>query len=375
MKIVHVIIGLDVGGAELMLKRLIEAQSGDTRFEHCVISLSNVGVLGPQLVDAGIPVYPLGMKSLINGPSCIWSLRRLLKSLRPDIVHTWMYHADLLGGIAARSLGIRNIIWCIRSTDIRQGGSKLTLLVRKACAKLSYYIPKVIVCAAHGSRKIHELVGYDPAKMLVIPNGFDMNRLSVDVLDRESFRSSLGIKPDTILVGSIGRFNQVKDHGTFIQAAAQLAENYPNVRFLLVGRGLKSDNLELVQQIESTGFAKRFILLGERSDVPVCLRAMDVFCLHSRTEGFPNVLGEAMAVGLPCVTTDVGDAAYLLDRDEYVVPPSNPAMLSGAIECLLRLGEDRRAELGAISRQRIFEKFTLTAISKQYADLYDKTAA
>jgi glycosyltransferase involved in cell wall biosynthesis len=177
VKVVHVIIGLNIGGAELMLKRLIESHREQPGIEHSVISLTDRGVLGEQLAKQGVAVHCLGMSSIIKGPATFFQLRKLLQTLRPDVVHTWMYHADLLGGLAARSIGIRNIILCIRSTDIRKGGSKVTLLIRKLCAWLSRPLPRVIVCAADASRKVHEAVGYAPNKMQVMPNGFEIDKL------------------------------------------------------------------------------------------------------------------------------------------------------------------------------------------------------
>ncbi len=371
MKVVHIIIGLNVGGAELMLKRLVESHTSDKGIEHTVISLTDEGVIGPQLRKASVPVYTLGMKNLLGGLACFFRLRKLLKNLHPDIVHTWMYHADLIGGVAAYSAGFRNIIWCIRSTDIRQGGSRITLLVRKLCALLSFKIPTAIVCAAQASRRVHEAVGYDRHNILVIPNGFDLQRLHASDELGSQLRAELKIGADDILIGSIGRYSQVKDHSNLVKAAGLLASTRSDVCFLLIGRGLVCENVELMQQIEATGFSERFVLLGERRDIPVCLKAMDLFCLHSKTEGFPNVLGEAMAMGVPCVTTDVGDAAYLLDQPERVVPSADPVALSAALLSLVTLDKSKRAELGAIGHKRIVNCFTLDLISQRYADLYN----
>src|SRR5690554_5995276 len=353
VKVAHVIIGLNVGGAELMLKRLIESHSHKPDIEHVVISLTNQGVLGEQLSNQGIALHCLGMTSLIKGPFVFLRLRKLLRLLHPDIVHTWMYHGDLLGGVAARSVGLRNVIWCIRSTDIRKGGSRVTLLVRKLCALLSGWGPRVIVCAAHASRKVHEAVGYSADKMQVIPNGFELDRLVPTQLPDIAIRGKLGIRESDKVVISVGRFSPVKDHKTFIEAAGKLAAQRDDVRFMLVGRDLDHSNAALLSMIEKTGHADAFYLLGERNDVAACLQGSDVFCLHSVTEGFPNVLGEAMAVGLPCVTTDVGDAAYLLNNSEWVVPAASPEMLAEKLNMLLSLPEAARTALGEAGAVRI----------------------
>lgn len=368
VKVVHVIIGLNVGGAELMLKRLIESHNKESGIVHIVISLTDQGVLGKQLERQGISIHCLGMNSLIKGPAVFFKLRKLLKSLHPDIVHTWMYHADLLGGLAARSAGFRNLIWCIRSTDISKGGSKITLLIRKLCAWLSGSLPRVIVCAAEASRQVHEAVGYDPDKMQVIPNGFELDKLTR--LSDKNVRDELGINQNDKVVISVGRFNQVKDHKTFIEAAGKVAALHNNVRFILVGRDLERSNSHVMAMIEATGYANNFYLLGERNDVPSCLKASDVFCLHSVTEGFPNVLGEAMALGLPCVTTDVGDAAYLLNNLEWVVPSASPDKLADKLSALLALPIAQRKVLGEAAATRIRENFTMDVISQRYYGLY-----
>jgi len=316
----HVIVDLNFGGAEFMLKRLIESHASDTGIQHSVISLTDFGKIGPQLVAQGIQVTALNMRGFLGMPKALYSLYRIFIKSKPDIVQTWMYHSDLLGGLAARLAGIENIIWGVRTTELAKSGNRATVLVRKTCAFLSRYIPKVIVCAAEASRRIHVAIGYDDKRMIVIPNGFDVVRLTATAEQRYQHRALLEITAEELVVGSLGRFNPVKDHANFIAAAGMLAPKYPRLRFLLVGRDLDQNNMALKQHIDATGHADRFILLGERQDVPVCLKAMDIFCLHSRTEGFPNVLGEAMTMGLPCVATDVGDAAYLVGDTGIVVP-------------------------------------------------------
>lgn len=370
MKVVHVIIGLDVGGAELMLKRLIESHHEQPGIEHSVISLTDTGVLGEHLATQGVAVHCLGMSSIIKGPATFFRLRKLVQVLRPDVVHTWMYHADFLGGLATRSTGIRNLVWCIRSTDIRKGGSKVTLLIRKLCAWLSGRLPRVIVCAADASRKVHKAVGYTPNKMQVIPNGFELDKLLPTDINGSCIRDELGISKDCTLVVSVGRYNPVKDHKTFIEAAGKVAAQRNDVRFMLVGRDLEHSNPQLMALIDATGQADAFYLLGERNDVPACLQASDIFCLHSVTEGFPNVLGEAMAVGLPCITTDVGDAAYMLDNPEWVVPAASPNKLADKLNAVLSLPAAEREALGQAAARRIREHFTMDVISRRYYDLY-----
>lgn len=372
----HVIVGLNIGGAELMLGRLIEIhrrrQGG---IEHHVISLTTVGVLGAQMRGAGISVTALGMKSALQAPLALLRLIRLVRHWRPDVVQTWMYHADLLGGVGARLAGCRHVIWGIRTTDIAKGGSRATAVVRWLCARLSCRVPHTIVCAAGAARRLHAALGYCADRMVVIPNGFDLTRLQAAAPDVAALRRTCGLEGDVLVVGTLGRFNAVKDQQNFVRAAGVLARQYSGLRFLMVGRGCDAANPVLAAWIAATGFPERFILLGERADVPVCLAAMDVFALTSRTEGFPNVLAEAMAMGRPCVSTDVGDAAVVLGDCGEVVPPEDAQALAAGLQRLLALRAERRAAFGMAGRKRIEQEFSMERCAERFAAVYENVLA
>lgn len=372
MKVVHVIIGLNVGGAELMLFRLSKSFKDDEKQMHSIISLTDIGKLGPMIRDSGVPVTTLEMKGMLDFPRVLFSLYRIFRKLKPDIVQTWMYHADLIGGIAARLSGIKNVIWGIRSTNINSGVSKATRGIRRVCAMLSYTIPKLIVCAADASRKAHVQIGYDSKRMMVIPNGFDPEVLVASIDQRAAIRRACGFSPTDLVIGSLGRYNPAKDHENFIAAASLLAADYPDLRFLLVGRDLDPQNKVIMEQVGGTGYSDRFVLLGERQDVACCLKAMDVFCLHSRTEGFPNVLGEAMAMGLPCVTTDVGDAAFLIGDTGVVVEPRNPQALADGLGQLVSAEAAYRLDLGEKAQRRVYQNFTLSSAKSRFKVVYEQ---
>ncbi|EET81501.1 glycosyltransferase, group 1 family protein [Acinetobacter radioresistens SK82] len=314
-KIVHVIIGLNVGGAELMLKRLVLHSQQKGNLHHEVISLTDLGAIGQDLKEAGIRVYTLNMSSLLSIFSIYFSLKKLLKEIKPDIVQTWMYHADFLGGLAAKSLDIQKIIWGIRTTDVTQGASRLTVVLRKICAKLSYSVPTDIVCAAHVSKDVHIKIGYDASKMHVIPNGFELDKLVATEEDRNKIRQEFNIPKEATVIGSVGRFNVVKNQIFFVEVANQLVKTYPKLIFMLIGRDNTIENSELMNWLRKYNLINNFRLLGQRNDIPACLKAMDIFCLHSKTEGFPNVLGEAMGLGVMAVSTNVGDVPYLIDQE------------------------------------------------------------
>lgn len=368
--ILHIIIGLNVGGAEMVLMRLVKSHLGNLARRNVIVSLTDMGELGSQLKSLGVEVHALGLRSVFGIPLVVWQLIRLTRRYRPAIVQTWMYHADLLGGVAAHMAGNRCVIWGIRTTDIRAGGSSTTIFVRWLCAWLSRWVPSVIVCAAEASRQSHIAVGYDATKMVVIPNGYDFSWLNASLEERQSLREQCGITQNEVVVGSLGRFHADKDQGNFVRLAALLAPQYPQLRFLMVGHGLDWDNAQLADWIVSTGFKSRFVLLGERKDVPQCLVAMDIFCLHSRTEGFPNVLAEAMAMGLPCVTTDVGDAAMLLDDTGVVVPKEDSPAMAQGVARLLALGPNARHALGSRAKARVEAEFSMARAQERFEEIY-----
>jgi glycosyltransferase involved in cell wall biosynthesis len=367
----HVIVGLEVGGAEHMLHRLVLAQQKDSTADKCtVVSLTDAGPLGLQLSKDGIDVVALEMRSPLGLLMVVWRLRSLILQRSPNVVQTWMYHADLMGGVAARLAGIKNVIWGVRTTDVKAGGSRATAIVRKVCALLSHFVPHTIVCAAEASRLAHIAVGYDSSRMAVVPNGFDLARLVSTQHQRDARRQQCGLGVDQVVVGYVGRFHPVKDQQNFVRAAGMVAQQHSNARFLMVGRDLDGANVQLAQWIQATGYAERFVLLGERADVPVCLSAMDLFCLSSRNEGFPNVVAEAMAMGLPCVVTDVGDAAMLVADTGVVVPKENSAALAQGMVQLLTLSVQERQALGRSARVRIEQEFSMERCTQRFEAVY-----
>jgi glycosyltransferase involved in cell wall biosynthesis len=372
VKLLHIIVGLDSNGAERMLQRLIESHDGNPRFQHTVCSLTTQGRIGAQLHARGVDVHVLGMRSPAGTLRVVWQLVRLIRRVRPDIVQTWMYHADFLGGVAARLAAHKRIIWGVRTTDISSAGSRMTVVLATLCAWLSYFVPQSIVCAAEASRRSHISVGYDPARMLVVPNGFDVSRLVASPEQIAALREQCGFNKDSLVIGCLGRFHPVKDHRSFVQAAGLVAERAPNAVFLMIGEGLNHQNVDLARWIAETGHASRFVLLGQRTDVPVCLAAMDLFCMSSRTEGFPNVVGEAMAMGVPCVVTDVGDAAMLVSDTGRAVPKEDSAALARGLLELIGMAPDQRLQLGMRARARIYSTFTMAHSREQFEALYQK---
>ena len=370
--VLHVITGLVVGGAETALYRLILEFRGSP-YTHTVVALTPEGGMHARFIESGIELIVLDLRrSPLSG---FLRLYRLMRTLRPDIVQTWLYHADFLGGLAARIAGNRNVIWGVRTTDVDGGCARSTSLIRRMCASLSRWVPHTIVFVAEAARRSHAMLGYDMARTVVVGNGFDLAALTSSPCQRRQLRVRCGFDADDIVLGTVGRFNIDKDHASFVSAAGQLAGRHDRLHFLMVGKDLDSDNLDLMRWIAETGYADRFVLLGERTDVPACLAAMDIFCLSSRTEAFPNAVGEAMAIGLPCVATDVGDVAVLMADAGVLVPKADPDALAQAVTRLLALGPESRAQLGRRARERIRAKFSMACVRQRFEMVYEKVIA
>lgn len=375
MKVVHIITGLGLGGAETMLFKLLSQMDRDI-FAPEVISLTDVGPVGERIREIGIPVHSVGFKSGMPTPGAYVRLTGLLGSLKPDVVQTWMYHADLLGGLAAKQKGIKAVAWNIRNSTLDRNTSKRsTILVMKMCARLSRRLPARIVCCSETAKQVHIAQGYTPEKFQIIPNGFDLAAFRPDASARVAVREELRLPQDTLLVGLVGRYNPQKDHASFVQAAARTARHHPNVHFLLCGEHVTLENGEVAAQIEATGLAARFHLLGRRTDIARLNAAFDVAASSSAYgEAFSNVLGEAMACGVPCVATDVGDAGLIIGETGRVVPPRSPDALAEGLLALLCMDADQRVALGQKARYRVQENFSLPLIAAHYQQLYQELA-
>src|SRR3546814_7903039 len=211
--------------------------------------------------------------------------------------------------------------------------------------------------------------------MEVIHNGYDPDAFTYSDTGRDALRRELGIPPDGLVIGSLGRYSAAKDHHSFVQAADAAMRQRRGLYFMLAGRNLTQDNTSLARQIATTLHPERFLLLGHRGDVAECLSAMDIFCLHSRTEGFPNALGEAMCVGLPCITTDVGDARLLLGQSGRVVPAGDVPALTQAMVHMADLDATQLQTMGSSARRRIAEHYTLNHAVDRYESLYQAAMA
>lgn len=369
MKIAMVISGLRIGGAELTLLNLVERLRGD--FEIYIVSLSDVGPVGERLQEMNVPVYSLEMQSPLSIPAILLRLVKLLKQIRPDVVHTWMYHGDCIGGLAARLAGVPGIGWSVHSFNIGPGMLKRsTRLLVKVCAMLSWYIPKKIISCSKAGVDVHVAAGYDASKFVFIPNGVDVGRFKFAESARSSVRNEFCLAADTLIVGLVGRFDVQKNHVGFFEAAGLIHRRLPSAHFILAGAGVDERNEMILAAIDRAGVTSVTHLLGMRNDVPRLISAMDVLASSSHGEAFPLVLVEAMACGVPCVVTNVGDSADIVGDAGRVVEPGDMTRLAAAIQEILCLAPNARTALGERAIRRVRDNYELTEIVQMYKRLY-----
>jgi glycosyltransferase involved in cell wall biosynthesis len=371
LRVAHIITGLEVGGAERMLQKVVAHLDRDA-FRSDVISLAPPGPLADAVAAVSDRLEFLGMRPRVTDVAKLARLRRLLREWQPDVVQTWMYHANLAGGLAARLSVRAPVIWNIVASGYsyseRRRAQVVPRIVRLSAAA-SRFIPSRTVYCSRRAIGFHHDLGFSKKGVEFIPTAFDVETFRPDPDARRSVRRELQLDDDARLVGLVARFHPIKNHDLFLTAARAIADQRSDTHFVLCGDGLTPDNAAVMDIVRRHGVADRCHLLGRRTDMPRITAALDLACSSSFGEGFPNTLGEAMACGVPCVATDVGDSAYLIDDTGMVVPRDDASAFANA--CLELLGDPaRRTRLGAAARQRIEEQFEIGAIARQYERLY-----
>ncbi len=373
LRIAFVISGLEVGGAEQALLKILPRFSRD--IDARVISMTTIGPLGQKLKESGIHVDAIGMTRGIASISGLMRLRAHLKNFQPDIVQTVMYHADLVGGLAAKLSRVPRVAWWIHNSGgAMHALNPLTRVVIRLCAAFSRRVPDLILCCSEKARLNHASFGYDDRRIEVLPNGFDLSRFRPDPRAGESVRVELGLPADTPLIGVIARFDPQKDHAGFLQAAQRVHQSRTDVRFLMVGADVQSSNLTLNGWIKDAGLESVVHLLGPRDDVPRLMAALTFLASTSIAEAFPSVIGEAMACEVPCVVTDVGDSALIVGETGLIVPHSNPDRAARAWLEVLALSPAERSALGAAARRRVADKFELESLVSKQEKIYRRLA-
>lgn len=368
IKVTHLITGLGNGGAESMLYKILKYANYD-KYDLQVISMGDEGYYGTKIKALGIKVSTLNLKKPWYLPKATFNLIKALKDT--DVLQTWLYHANLFGLIIGKLMGIKIIIWGIRQSNVEEGNNKtLTVKIARLCAKLSRFTT-YILSNSDSSTDVHVELGYKKEKFKTIYNGFELDRYNYDEISNQELRKELGLR-DEIIITNVARWDVQKDHPTLFKAISILINEYHviNFKLLLCGMNMTSENQALISLIKQHGLENYVILLGIRNDVNRIMSLSDIFVLSSLGEGFPNVLGEAMACMCGVVTTDVGDCKEIVGDCGIIVPKQNPEKLAQGIYRLLQLSKEDLLELGEKARRRIMGNYDIRVITRLYESLY-----
>lgn len=373
LRILFVTTGLGVGGAERALEQLLPRLSAQG-MAVALVSLREPQPVGERLRALGIAVHELGMAPSRPSLAGLWRLWQVVREFRPDLIQGWMYHGNLAAQLARLAAPRARVLLGVHQTLAQLAlESRATRLVIRLDALLSRLAASVLY-VAQAAQRDHEAAGY-VRRGVLLPNAVDAERFRPDAAARAAVRAQLGLGEDALLVGMVGRFHPAKNHVAFLQAAAWVAEALPQVRFLLAGLAVTPDNPVLAPLLAAPSLQGRVFALGPREDVPQLLAACDLYVLASIQEALPTVVAEAMCCGLPCVVTDVGDAARMVGDTGWVTPLADADALAGEMLLALREGHPALAARGAAARERACAMFAADSVVVGYRQLYQSLAA
>lgn len=365
--IIFIISGLGTGGAEMMLYKVTKNLINKNINIKCIISLSkNVDEL-VNYKKLNIRIITLNFKNLIFIPFYFLKLVFLLLKYKPDIIHTWMYHADFIGGLAAKITRVKLIIWGIRVTHSNEYHNNFTKIIIWLCAKFSYFIPNIITSNSNQAVVDHIKCGYCSSIFKVIPNGFDLTKFNHKI----NIRNSLSLDNDVVLIAHIARYHPVKNHIGFIEAAKLINFNYPNIHFIMIGQGIDYSNKIVVDKIKEYNLYHRFHLLGLLKNINEIISNFNFLVSTSYLEGFPNIIGEAMANNVICISTNVGDCSEIIDKYGFITQDTTSLSISNSILEAINMTNEEINNMKMNAKARIETKYNINYISNEYLRLYN----
>jgi glycosyltransferase involved in cell wall biosynthesis len=356
MHVCFLIRRLGQGGAERQLLTLVRGLDRSL-FQVSILTFYD----GGEFWDAfsavpGIKMESLKKKGRLDFFSFLPRLVGKLRALRPDVVHGYLIGGNLFAVLAKPWLSNARIFWGIRTanpeSDTASGWDSRLIGLERLASRYA----DIIICNSKAGSNFYIDHGLSMEKIRVIPNGIDIGIFKPIPGNREIVRQELGIPADVLVIGMVGRLVAVKDHGTFLEAALLLSKDHPNARFIIVGSGNADYEGKLKDRARELGLGESMLWLGLRNDIHRLYHAMDICVSASRMEGFPNVIGEAMASGVPVVCTDVGDCAWIVEGSGGTVPIAQPVAMAKAMQAMIpRLG----VPLSTAVRNRIERDFSV----------------
>ncbi|MBV2181859.1 MAG: glycosyltransferase [Castellaniella sp.] len=365
---------LGTGGAERMLLKILKRMDR-ARYRPTVVSLLDEGSVGVEIAALGVPIVCLHMNKSWRIFIAPFILSRLVRRTECVLVQGWMYHGNLLAWIGRLfsgrkvplSFGIRQSLYGLARERLN------TRWVIRANAWMSGRVQGFLFNSRY-SLQSHRDFGFRGRNMRVIPNGFDLD-LYLPKSERSlDLRRGLGLGSE-LVVGMVARFHPVKGHHDFLRAAAIVHRSMPGTVFLLIGTGVTQENKKLADWIDGLGLTRSVRLLGERTDVADLNNIFDIACLASLAEAFPNVIGESMSCGVPCVVTDVGDCAEIVGETGRVVKAGDSESLAAAMLELLGMDSAERRRLGQAARARVIEQYDMQYVVQQYEKYFESLLA
>jgi glycosyltransferase involved in cell wall biosynthesis len=372
--VMHLIPSVGGGGAENFMRLLVEHLQ-DSQWHNVILAIKvhPHQALADQLRSYGAEVHDLNESALLQ-PRVWGAVRRFIQSRQPDVIQTWMHHADFIGAVAARSVGMKNVVWGVRASEMHRNAGDSVLkstLFRWASGIASRILPQAILANSNASIASHARMGYPRSKMQWIPNGVNSQRFRPDAADGLNYRRELGLSADARVIGFVGRFNSAKDLETLFTAAELLHRTNPDVHFLMVGGQIAELYEDAARAFAKITRPAQFHFISFNSMTERAYRAMDLFTLTSRTEGFPNVVLEAMATAVPCVTTNAGDCGPMLHDLGRVVPIGDTTRLAAAWAESLAMPESKREALALCSRERAVQSYSMGRAAASFVEVYD----
>lgn len=366
--LVHVVAGLGAGGAENFLLRLLRADAG-LRAASRIVSIRPLDALSGQFEALGVPVLKLPLAADLRLPSHLLALRRTLGSGDTRLIQSWLYLSDALAALFGAG---KPVVWGIRSSHGARGKRLTGLLARRLNPWLSSRAPAAIVCCGQQALDAHRAFGYAPAKLRLIPNGYEVDRFQPDPSAGAALRAELGIAPEAFVVGMAARTDLYKDHDTLLRAVALAREQIPGLRLLLCGKG--TDQAAVSALIRRHGLDGVCLPLGLQTDMQRFYAALDLHMLSSLSEGFPNVVAEATLYGCGSLSTDVGEARALLADPATLIPPGDASTMRDRLLAFQALPPAARTQQIAANRAVIASQFSMNRIAQLYRATYEALA-